>query len=457
MNRIRCAAAVIVSLAAIAVTLPAQVAAPSVRGLWASEGYGYVFEIAGDTLRAYEVTAISCLPSFSAIAAPAPEGALGAFRFTQSPTTVLLLPDQADRARFHFNGAASDIVIRRASRKPAECERPAPNTPQSNFEIFARTWSEQYGFFDLKKVDWQKVVDANRSKVTDRTSAAELFAILKGMVDPFEDAHTSITAPDLKERFGGSRTGGTQIPRDQWDRAYGTVARYLTADLRKFCQGQLEFGMLAPDVGYLRIRSFGRYHADGSYESGLIALEAALDTIFAGARTWKGLVTDVRINGGGADPYGLAIAGRLATSDYIAYIKEARLDPTDPARWTPGQTSWVRATNRPGFRGPVVHLIGLRSVSAAETFTQALLHREPKVIRVGENTQGVFSDVLGRRLPNGWRFGLPNERFLTDGKNYDGAGIPPDVTVPVFPAADLASGRDGALERALEILGVRRP
>ena len=105
----------------------------------------------------------------------------------------------------------------------------------------------------------------------------------------------------------------------------------------------------------------------------------------------------------------------------------------------------------------MVHLIGLRSVSAAETFTQALLHREPKVIRVGENTQGVFSDVLGRRLPNGWRFGLPNERFLTDGKNYDGAGIPPDVTVAVFPAADLASGRDGALERALEILGVRRP
>jgi len=103
-----------------------------------------------------------------------------------------------------------------------------------------------------------------------------------------------------------------------------------------------------------------------------------------------------------------------------------------------------------------VHLIGLHSVSAAETFTQALLDREPEVIRVGENTQGVFSDVLGRRLPNGWRFGLPNERFITDGKTYDGTGIPPTIRVPVFSAADLERGRDSAIEKALEILGEPR-
>ena len=33
----------------------------------------------------------------------------------------------------------------------------------------------------------------------------------------------------------------------------------------------------------------------------------------------------------------------------------------------------------------------------------ALMERRPRVTRVGENTQGVFSDVLDRRLPNGWR------------------------------------------------------
>jgi C-terminal processing protease CtpA/Prc len=60
-------------------------------------------------------------------------------------------------------------------------------------------------------------------------------------------------------------------------------------------------------------------------------------------------------------------------------------------------------------------------------------------------------------LPNGWRFGLPNERFVTNGKSYDGTGISPDINVPVFPKPDLDRGRDGALETALELLNQRPP
>ncbi len=164
---------------------------------------------------------------------------------------------------------------------------------------------------------------------------------------------------------------------------------------------------------------------------------------------------DVRINGGGADPYGLAIASRLTDSEYVAYAKQARSDPADPTRWTAEQVSVVTKSMRPGFRGPVVELIGIDSVSAAETFTQALLGRRPAVVRVGENTQGVFSDVLARSLPNGWRFGLPNERFVTDGRTYDGPGIAPDVAVLSFTREGLSSGKDAGIEAALARLGVK--
>jgi C-terminal processing protease CtpA/Prc len=51
---------------------------------------------------------------------------------------------------------------------------------------------------------------------------------------------------------------------------------------------------------------------------------------------------------------------------------------------------------------------------------------------------------------------LPNELYLTEtGKSFDGQGIPPDIRVPVYPKVDLESGRDGALEKALEVLGKR--
>jgi C-terminal processing protease CtpA/Prc len=77
-------------------------------------------------------------------------------------------------------------------------------------------------------------------------------------------------------------------------------------------------------------------------------------------------------------------------------------------------------------------------------------------LRIGENTQGVFSDVLGRELPNGWSFGLPNEVFRTaQGTTFDASGIPPDIIVPVFADDDIAAGRDPGMAKALEILGQR--
>jgi C-terminal processing protease CtpA/Prc len=101
-------------------------------------------------------------------------------------------------------------------------------------------------------------------------------------------------------------------------------------------------------------------------------------------------------------------------------------------------------------------LIGPLTISAGETFAQALMGRTPRVTRIGENTQGVFSDVLGRRLPNGWRFGLPNEVFRApEGATFDEVGISPDIAVPVFADEDVAAGRDPALARALQV--IRRP
>jgi len=124
-----------------------------------------------------------------------------------------------------------------------------------------------------------------------------------------------------------------------------------------------------------------------------------------------------------------------------------------PLHFTPPQQTWVAANTRPGFRGRVVLLTGPDTISAGETFAMALMGREPHVTRIGLNTQGVFSDVLERTLPNGWTFGLPNEVYLTkDGAAFDGPGVPPDVRVPFFSREDLEGGRDAALDKAMEML-----
>jgi len=112
-------------------------------------------------------------------------------------------------------------------------------------------------------------------------------------------------------------------------------------------------------------------------------------------------VIDVRRNSGGADPLGVEIASRLTGNRYLAYSKVTRNNPDGPLRFTARQETWVPASTRPGFRGKVVLLTGPDTISAGETFAMALMGREPHVTRIGLNTQGVFSDVLGRTLPNG--------------------------------------------------------
>src|SRR5437763_1946990 len=162
-------------LAILALLLASAHVAAAQSGLWTSEGYGMFFDASADTLRAYEVTSVSCIPSFTAAAVPAPAGAVAAYRFTTAPVTMLLLRDQSPNGlRFHMNGAAPDILLRRAAARPSTCQRPTANTPASNFDVFATTWAEQYGFFDIRHADWASTVAANRPRVSDTTSDATL-------------------------------------------------------------------------------------------------------------------------------------------------------------------------------------------------------------------------------------------------------------------------------------------
>ncbi|MBT2893974.1 S41 family peptidase, partial [Streptomyces sp. McG2] len=125
----------------------------------------------------------------------------------------------------------------------------------------------------------------------------------------------------------------------------------------------------------------------------------------------------------------------------------------DPTRHTRPQPVYVTPAQGPRYTGPVAVLTGGSTVSAGETFTQALMDRPGRTVRIGQPTQGVFSDVMRRKLPNGMAAWLPNEEFLTrSGRTFDGTGIPPHLTEPVFTEDEFDRKRDSAFGRALNVL-----
>ncbi len=380
----------------------------------------------------------------------------GTVHFAGPQRTFNVRPARArDRAVLTLDGSIGDRNLRRLRGLPDVCTRPGATGPLATFDQFWTTYAENYPFFAAKGVDWKAVRDRYRPRVRPGMSDDQLFALLSEMIAPLGDAHTGIRDGEDRE-FVGHRPG-TTFPDEKLEARIRPFVerRDLRGPMQTFANDLIGYKDLPGHLGYLRIVAFAGYTEDGPYSAWEAELNRALDTILTKQRTasLRGLIIDLRINGGGADPLGLAVAARLTAKPYLAYAKHARNDATDPNRFTRLQRLWVRPAKAPLYTGPVAVLTGGSTISAGETFTQALFGRSPAPIRIGENTQGVFSDTLERTLPNGWQFIVPNEEFQTaDGRTFDGPGIPPNLRTPVFTEEEFAKDRDSAFDRAVALL-----
>lgn len=470
----------VAGLIALLPTLSRPVGAQPLDGFWQSDGYGLLVEIQGPRMTAFQTTSISCVRWWTARRPDGSDTSSEAV-FERSDADIRLTPaSSSDELLMRQGPSISSVRLTRASGQPTICSQTLEDTPLNNYAVFWQTFAEQFALFPVYRIDWVAIDRKYRPKVSPSTSPEELFGILRAMILPFHNAHTNINAASIGRQYLGYRpvseigrrlqsTSSLSIEeilalfKQEALRSKAIIeSRYSVGPLRRYANDMIDFGMLKDSIGYLRILAFEGYTKDGSFEQGAAALQEALDEVFTGAAGMKGLIIDVRVNTGGADPLALAIASRLAGVKYLAYSKVTRNNLSGRLHFTEPQAAWVEVSARPGYRGAVVLLIGPETISGGETFAMALMGRIPRVTFVGENTQGVFSDVWGRRLPNGWTFGVPTELYLTgSGKSFDGHGVPPDIRVSVFPKRDVEAGRDGALERAIRAIRVghraRRP
>ncbi|MGI5337139.1 S41 family peptidase [Streptomyces sp. CA-181903] len=465
--RTRRTAAVLLTAAVALTTAAAGIAPASGRaaattrpdGVWRTDGYGTLVSVedGGRRLRTYDTTAVSCLPGLTEATGKGD----GSGRFTDPDGAILTItPDGPGRARMTNAEDVGHRTLRRVGALPAGCTaRPKPGErpdPRRVFDVFWHTYAENYPFFEAHGIDWKAVRDRFRPRITSDTSDDELFAVLRRMIEPLYDGHTFIKASQDR-RFAGHRADTVTPTKESIARTDRAVAEAVGVPLRTWAQGAISYAGLPDGTGYLRITRFNRYAAKGGPEADVAELDRALDDVLA--RTPRGLIIDLRFNGGGSDRLGIHIAERLTDRPYTAYLKHARNDPEDPRKFTPPVPVRVTPSASPRYTGPLAVLTGRLTISAGETFTQALMGRSPAPVRIGENTQGLFSDVLERSLPNGWTFGLPNEEFMRpgDGRTYDVTGIPPAIRTPVFTEEEFAAHRDSALTRARRLLAPSSP
>ncbi len=116
------------------------------------------------------------------------------------------------------------------------------------------------------------------------------------------------------------------------------------------------------------------------------------------------------------------------------------------------QPVFIEPRSSLSFAGPVYVLTSDVTVSAAEVLTLSL-RALPNVTHVGSKTHGALSDVLEKKLPNGWRVTLSNEVYLDhEGVSWEGRGIPPEHEWQVFDLTNPFSGHLRSVERIIALI-----
>jgi hypothetical protein len=225
------------------------------------------------------------------------------------------------------------------------------------------------------------------------------------------------------------------VPSAVGEKAVGTLhhpVRY--ARLRaEENTGYFKVEWIPPRIGVLELRRFNVF-ADAK------PLALAAMTLLAGARA---LIIDVRENGGGSGdylssfflPYPTQLSGSYSRSDGV--LTEA---------WTRGDIGM-----EPRLDVPVFILIGPHTFSAAESFAYDLQSRKRAVL-VGEPTGGGAHSTDLFVIDDRFEIYISTGRGVSPvtGGNWEGAGVQPDIRVPVATALDAAVG---AAKKAAEAFG----
>lgn len=415
------------------------------EGVWESVGYGRIVNIEDGEFILADVTKFSCMELMSGEISD-----LG--KALELKNDTLSLKDGINIYYFtRIDNAPTLCVTDSPERKLANSKA---NDPEHNFEALWDTFKTHYAYFDLRGVDPDKMYAEYRPRVTSNTTEAELFFIIYDMLESFDDGHISIEADDdiMDEAYKLYLTKypneeEIDLPKLRKHNVAKAVADKYIPDGQSVKNGNLRWGILKDNVGYLQLNqmmgladysisdtlSYANYWrayfekletVENDTADELKGLNTTLDIIMKDFDNTNALIIDVRFNGGGKDEVGMDVLKRLNAKEQIVFTKKARLDDS----YTPIIKVSQPAVENP-YNKPVYLLISVESASATEIMALSSLSM-PNVTRIGAATEGVFSDVLDKELPNGWEFGLSSEVYLDmNGINYESKGIPADIKV----------------------------
>lgn len=402
-----------------------------ISGTWMARGYGWAVEIDSETVRIYDITKISCTPSSQYPIAMFSGGLSVANK-------VLTMSRGVTKYTFDPIPELPNLCKQKLAKKELK-------NPLYNFDVLWNTFNDQYAYFKERNVDWQKLYDTYRSKINEKTNNAELFVICDAMLEELNDGHVDISASDkIMKKAAIIGNWDTRPNADLKGTREAILAKYVKQPKRHNISRTV-WGKINDSTGYIQINSMGaqgdygitdstsvkdarklyaKYlsNAVDPFKGDIAGMNATMKKVLNDIGDTKKIILDLRFNGGGEDMVGLAALEYFIASEKTVFYKKNRVGDSFSESY-----SFVLTPAEVTYKGKLHILQSHWSASATEILLLSSLAYDD-IERLGSPSEGIFSDILDKKLPNGWEFGLSNQVYKdNNGVSYEAKGIPVDI------------------------------
>jgi hypothetical protein len=306
----------------------------------------------------------------------------------------------------------------------------ASTSPRENFEYLWKECAEKYTYFELKGVDWNQIKTAYSPKVYEDMSEDSLFNVLGSMLGELRDDHANLVS-DFRTSFYGIE----YQTQDNFDWRI-IVDQYISNQFLlsgPFAHNFIQNG----EIGYVRLSSFSNEIKNQH-----------LDFILNRYQDTKGLILDIRENGGGAISNVFKILSRFVETETLVYYSRIKAG-IEPNNFSEIEGAYVQPSNGVRYSKNVIVLTDRGTYSSGSLLALAA-KALPTITLAGDTTGGGLGIPNGGQLPNGWRyrFSITQTLNLEQKPDYEN-GVPVDVPVQM-DWLDLS--KDEILEAAINEL-----
>ncbi len=312
------------------------------------------------------------------------------------------------------------------------------NNPEGNFDALWTIVDEHYCFFEEKNIDWDSIYQVYRPQVTSETDYIKLFGICSNMLAELKDGHVNLTSWFSTSYY---KKWWSDYPQNFDERLIDEY--YL--NFSEFSRNGLKYYVLRDSVAYIRYPSFATTPGEGTLDWALALLSQC-----------RGLVFDIRDNGGGLISNVEMITRRFINERTLAgYICHksgpAHNDFSEPYAYyfEPAREGLIK------WDKPVVILTNRSTFSSANNFASVMQYL-PNVTLIGDRTGGGSGMPFTSEIPCGWFIRFSSSPVYDANMQLTEYGVEPDIYINLDKESAL-KGIDTMLEKAIDVIVEQTP